>query len=67
MVPYFPPRHPKPYRHFTYEPDLDDLQWLTVKCNDEMLEIVPKGAIDFPGTGIHDNLADNAKKLGIPV
>jgi hypothetical protein len=21
----------------------------------------------FPGTGIHDNLADKAKKLGIPV
>ena len=34
---------------------------------DEMLEIVPKGVMHFPGTGINDNLADKAKKLGIPV
>ncbi len=33
-----------------------------------MLEIVPKGVMHFPGTGIiSDNLADKAKKLGIPV
>ena len=37
------------------------------KRNDEMLEIVPKGVMHFPGTGINDNLADKAKKLGIPV
>ncbi len=37
------------------------------KRNDEILEIVPKGVMHFPGTGIHDNLADKAKKLGIPV
>jgi hypothetical protein len=37
------------------------------KRNDTMLEIVPKGVMHFPGTGIHDNLADKAKKLGIPV
>jgi hypothetical protein len=29
--------------------------------------IVPKGVMHFSGTGIHDNLADKAKKLGIPV
>ncbi|QIB35301.1 DUF2493 domain-containing protein [Ancylobacter pratisalsi] len=37
------------------------------KRNDEMLEVLPKGVMHFPGTGINDNLADKAKKLGIPV
>lgn len=37
------------------------------KRNDDILEIVPKGVMHFPGTGIHDNLADKARKLGIPV
>jgi hypothetical protein len=32
-----------------------------------MLEVLPIGVIVFPGTGIQDNLADKAKKLGIPV
>jgi hypothetical protein len=35
--------------------------------NDAMLEILPIGVLHFPGTGIQDNLADKAKKLGIPV
>jgi len=35
--------------------------------NDAMLEMAPKGVIVFPGNGINDNLADKAKKLGIPV
>jgi hypothetical protein len=37
------------------------------KRNDRMLDIVPKGVIVFPGSGITGNLADKAKKLGIPV
>ena len=37
------------------------------KRNDQMLAVLPIGAIVFPGTGIQDNLADKAKKLGIPV
>lgn len=37
------------------------------KRNDRMLEIVPMGVIIFPGSGITGNLADKAKKLGIPV
>jgi hypothetical protein len=37
------------------------------KRNDRMLEIIPKGVIVFPGSGITSNLADKAKKLGIPV
>ena len=32
-----------------------------------MLEIVPAGVIVFPGSGITGNLADKAKRLGIPV
>ena len=35
--------------------------------NDAMLETLPIGVMHFPGTGIQDNLADKAKKLGIPV
>ncbi|MGN8024339.1 DUF2493 domain-containing protein [Phyllobacterium sp. 22229] len=37
------------------------------KRNDVMLEVLPIGVIVFPGTGIQDNLADKARKLGIPV
>lgn len=37
------------------------------KRNDMMLEVMPIGVMHFPGTGIQDNLADKAKKLGIPV
>ncbi|WMW59032.1 hypothetical protein RE411_24905 (plasmid) [Agrobacterium pusense] len=32
-----------------------------------MIDILPIGVIVWPGTGVQDNLADNAKKLGIPV
>jgi len=32
-----------------------------------MLSVMPIGVIIFPGTGIQDNLADKARKLGIPV
>lgn len=35
------------------------------KRNDAMLDIVPIGVIIFPGTGIQDNFADKARKLGI--
>src|SRR5260370_32421316 len=37
------------------------------KRNDAMLEILPIGVMVFPGTGIQENLADKARKLGIPV
>ena len=37
------------------------------KRNDQMLEVLPIGVMVFPGTGIQDNLADKAKKFGIPV
>jgi hypothetical protein len=37
------------------------------KRNDLMLEVLPIGVMVFPGTGIQDNLAGKAKKLGIPV
>jgi hypothetical protein len=32
-----------------------------------MLDAMPIGVIVFPGTGIQDNLADKARRLGIPV
>ena len=37
------------------------------KRNDQMLDVLPIGVMVFPGTGIQGNLADKAKKLGIPV
>jgi hypothetical protein len=37
------------------------------KRNDQMLDMMPIGVIVFPGSGISANLADKAKKLGIPV
>ncbi|KTE16882.1 DUF2493 domain-containing protein [Sphingopyxis sp. H115] len=37
------------------------------KRNDRMLEALPVGIILFPGTGIQDNLADKAAKMGLPV
>ncbi|WMS43152.1 DUF2493 domain-containing protein [Acuticoccus sp. MNP-M23] len=37
------------------------------KRNDQMLDVLPIGVMVFPGTGIQANLADKARKLGIPV
>lgn len=37
------------------------------KRNDAMLDALPVGVVVFPGSGIQDNLADKARKLGIPV
>ena len=37
------------------------------KRNDQVLDVMPIGLIVFPGSGISANLADKARKLGIPV
>ena len=37
------------------------------KRNDAMLDTLPIGVVVFPGSGIQDNLADKARKLGIPL
>ena len=37
------------------------------KRNDQLLDVLPIGVIVFPGSGISANLADKAKRLGIPV
>ncbi|MDH4992452.1 DUF2493 domain-containing protein [Aquamicrobium lusatiense] len=37
------------------------------KRNDQMLEVLPVGVLVYPGSGIQENLADKARKLGIPV
>ena len=39
----------------------DPWAWMT------LLAVLPIGVIVFPGSGISANLADKAKKLGIPV
>lgn len=35
--------------------------------NDDMLSVMPSGVVIFPGSGITENLADKARRLGIPV
>ena len=35
--------------------------------NDEMLDLLPRGVIAFPGNGITGNLVDRARQMGIPV
>ena len=35
--------------------------------NDQLLKLLPKGLISFPGSGISENLVDKAVQLGIPV
>ena len=35
--------------------------------NDQLLRLLPKGLISFPGSGISENLVDKATQLGIPV
>ena len=37
------------------------------KRNDQLLDTLPIGVVVFPGSGISDNLADKARKLGIPL
>ncbi len=37
------------------------------KRNDALLETLPIGLVVFPGSGVTDNLADKAKRLGIPL
>ncbi len=37
------------------------------KRNDTMQEALPIGVIAFPGWGIVENLADKARKMGIPM
>jgi len=32
-----------------------------------MLDVLPTGVVAFPGLGISANLADKARKMGIPV
>ena len=35
--------------------------------NDQLLRLLPKGVVGFPGSGISENLLDKAIQLGIPV
>ncbi len=54
--------------HIAFKPDWDKHgRSAPFKRNDAMLETLPVGVLVFPGTGIQENLADKARKLGIPV
>ncbi|GGC94155.1 DUF2493 domain-containing protein [Chelatococcus reniformis] len=50
-----------------FAPDWTKGRAAPFKRNDQMLALLPIGVMVFPGTGIQQNLADKAKKLGIPV
>jgi hypothetical protein len=52
----------------TFKPDwVRHAKAAPFKRNDQMLETLPIGVIVFPGSGVSANLADKARKLGIPV
>lgn len=52
----------------TFRPDWNRFRKAApFKRNDVMLEQLPAGLLQFPGTGISENLADKARKMGIPV
>ena len=54
--------------HIAFKPDWTRHQKAApFKRNDVMLETLPLGVLVFPGSGIQANLADKARKLGIPV
>lgn len=42
-------------------------QGRAVQAEDAMLEVLPIGVLVAPGTGIQENLADKARRLGILV
>ena len=55
------------FRRSVFKPDWNrDRNAAPFKRNDRMLEALPIGVVVFPGSGIAANLADKAKKLGIP-
>ena len=54
--------------HIPFKPDWTrHAKAAPFKRNDQILEVLPIGVIVFPGSGIQENLADKARKLGIPV
>jgi len=54
--------------HVAFKPDWTrHAKAAPFKRNDAMLEALPIGVIVFPGSGISENLADKARKMGIPV
>jgi len=51
----------------TFKPDWAKGKAAPFKRNDAMLEALPIGVLVTPGSGIQANLADKARRLGIPV
>ena len=65
-----PPAGPKAARSrkIAFRPDwTKHAKAAPFRRNDQLLATMPKGVIIFPGSGITGNLADKARKLGIPV
>lgn len=52
---------------FKPEWNRDGKQTAPFKRNERMLETMPIGLIVFPGNGYTENLADSARRMGIPV
>jgi len=50
-----------------FKPDWAQGKAAPFKRNDAMLEALPIGVLVTPGSGIQANLADKARRLGIPV
>ena len=64
-----PPKLPgKRVPQIAFKPDwIRHAKAAPFKRNDQLLDLMPIGVIVFPGSGISDNLADKARKLGIPL
>jgi uncharacterized protein (DUF736 family) len=59
--------HSRKVAQVVFKPDWTrDRNAAPFKRNDRMLEALQIGVVVFPGSGIAANLADKAKKLGIP-
>jgi hypothetical protein len=54
--------------HIPFKPDWTrHAKAAPFKRNDQILEVLPIGVVVCPGSGIQENFADKARKLGIPV
>lgn len=54
--------------HIAFKPDWNKhSKAAPFKRNDALLDTMPMGVLVCPGTGIQENLADKARKMGIPV
>ena len=61
-------RQPQGVTQIAFKPDWNrHAKAAPFRRNDQMLSVMPAGVIVFPGSGITENLADKARRFGIPL